>query len=254
VIEIPSKRYERTDVCYLTKPEIDALLQAPDRTTWLGRRDHALLLTAITTGLRVSELAALRVTDVTLDTTARVQVLGKRRKHRTTPLKAETAAALRDWLHERHGEPLDPVFPTRQGQPLSHDAVSKLLAKHTTQAATPCPSLVAKRVTPHVLRHTNAMLLQAQHVDIATIALWLGHESIKTTYIYQHADNQLKQEAIDRTAPLGTPPGRYQPPDSLLAFLESLTIMPTSRQHQPGPKQGKQTSKTTPVGITGRSR
>jgi integrase/recombinase XerD len=253
VIEIPSKRYDRTDVCYLAKPEIDALLQTPDRTSWLGRRDHALLLTAITTGLRVSELVALRITDVTLDTTPRVQVLGKRRKQRTTPLKAETAGVLRDWLHERQGEPHDPVFPTRQGHPLSHDAVSKLLTKHTTQAAARCPTLAAKRVTPHVLRHTNAMLLQAERVDIATIALWLGHESIKTTYIYQHADNKLKQEAIDRTAPLGTPPGRYQPPDSLLAFLEALTIMPTSHQHQPHSTQGKRASRHATVGITGRS-
>ena len=239
VIEIPSKRHDHTDVCYLTKPEIDALLHTPDRTSWLGRRDHALLLTAITTGLRVSELVALRITDITLDTAAHVHVLGKRRKHRTTPLKAETSRVLRDWLHERQGEPHDPVFPTRQGQPLSHDAVSKLLTKHATQAAAHCPSLATKRVTPHVLRHTNAMLLQAERVDIATIALWLGHESIKTTYIYQHADNKLKQEAIDRTAPLGTPPGRYQPPDSLLAFLEGLTIMPTSQQPKPASMQRK---------------
>ena len=189
---------------------------------------------------------------MTLGTTAHVQVLGKRRKHRTTPLKAETASVLRDWLHERQGEPHDPVFPTRHGQPLSHDAVSKLLAKHTTRAATSCPSLATKRVTPHVLRHTNAMLLQAERVDIATIALWLGHESIKTTYIYQHADNKLKQEAIDRTAPLGTPPGRYQPPDSLLAFLESLTIMPTQPTTNP-PLCRENEHHRPPVGITGQS-
>jgi integrase/recombinase XerD len=150
VIEIPSKRYDRTDICYLTKPEIDALLDAPDPTTWLGRRDHALLLTAITTGLRVSELVTLRITDVTLGTTPHVQVLGKRRKQRTTPLKAETASVLRDWLHERQGDPHDPVFPTRHGRTLSHDAVSKLLTKHITQAAASCRSLAAKRVTPHV--------------------------------------------------------------------------------------------------------
>jgi integrase/recombinase XerD len=153
VIEIPSKRYDRTDICYLTKPEIDALLDAPDPTTWLGRRDHALLLTAITTGLRVSELVTLRITDVTLGTTPHVQVLGKRRKQRTTPLKAETASVLRDWLHERQGDPHDPVFPTRHGRTLSHDAVSKLLTKHIAQAAASCRSLAAKRVTPHVLRH-----------------------------------------------------------------------------------------------------
>jgi integrase/recombinase XerD len=189
VIEIPSKRYERNNVSYLAKDEIDALIATPDRTTWRGRRDHALLLTAISTGLRVSELVALRVADVSLSTGPHIRVWGKGRKERTTPLKAETVAVLREWLHERQGEAGDPVFPTRQGRPLSQDAVSKLLAKHTAQAATRCPSLAAKRVSPHVLRHTNAMLLQAERVDIATIALWLGHESIKTTYIYQHADD-----------------------------------------------------------------
>jgi integrase/recombinase XerD len=222
VIEIPSKRYERNDVTYLTKPEIDALLAAPDQTSWLGRRDHALLLTMITTGLRVSELVTLHIADVTLNTSRCLRVHGKGRKNRATPLKSETAAVLRGWLHERQGQAEDPLFPTRQGHPLRRQTVSLLLAKHTHTAAAACPSLATKRVSPHVLRHTNAMLLQAERVDIATIALWLGHESIKTTYIYQHADNQLKQEAIDRTAPIDTPPGRYQPPDRLLGFLESL--------------------------------
>jgi integrase/recombinase XerD len=240
VIEIPSKRYDRTDVTYLTEPEIDAVLAAPNRTTWLGRRDHTLMLTAVTTGLRVAELIALRIGDVTTSPTGHIRVLGKGRKNRTTPLKAETATVLSDWLHERQGDPNDPVFPTRQGRALSQDAVTKLLAKHTSTAADHCPSLAGKRVTPHILRHTNAMLLQAEHVDIATIALWLGHESIKTTYIYQHANQDLKQEAIDRTATIGTPPGRYQPPDTLLAFLDSLTIIPTSQPPQPAQKQGKQ--------------
>jgi integrase/recombinase XerD len=162
------------------------------------------------------------------------------RKNRTTPLKAETASVLAEWLNERQGEPDDPVFPTRQGRALSQDAISKLLVKHTSTAADHCPSLARKRVTPHILRHTNAMLLQAQRVDIATIALWLGHESIKTTYIYQHANQALKQEAIDRTATIGTPPGRYQPPDTLLAFLDSLTIIPTSQPPQLSRQQGKQ--------------
>jgi integrase/recombinase XerD len=239
VIEIPSKRYDRTDVSYLTTIEIDALLQAPDQATWFGRRDHALLLTAITTGLRLSELVGLTIDDVTTGPVGHIRVLGKGRKRRTTPLKTETATTLREWLHERQGDPRDPVFPTRQGRALSHDAVGKLLNKHLAKATLRCRSLAGKRVTPHVLRHTNAMLLQAQRVDIATIALWLGHESIKTTYIYQHANQALKQEAIDRTAPLGTPPGRYQPPDALLAFLDDLTIMPTNSPSQPASKQGK---------------
>lgn len=239
VIEIPSKRYDRTDVSYLTQPEIDSLLRAPDQATWLGRRDHALILTAITTGLRVAELIALTVGAVTTSPTGHIRVLGKGRKNRTTPLKAETARVLDEWLHERQGDPNDPAFPTRQGRALSQDAITKLLTKHTATAALECPSLTGKRVTPHILRHTNAMLLQAQRVDIATIALWLGHESIKTTYIYQHANQNLKQEAIDRTATIGTPPGRYQPPDTLLAFLDSLTIIPTSQPPRPPQHPGK---------------
>jgi len=245
VIEIPTKRHETNTVSYLTNPEIEALLAAPDQTSWLGRRDHALLLTTITTGVRVSELTALRVGDVSLSTGAHIRIHGKGRKQRSTPLKAETAVALREWLCERDGEAEDSLFPTRQGRPLSRDAVARLLAKHAAVAAAHCPSLATKQLSPHVLRHTNAMLLQAQRVDIATIALWLGHESIKTTYIYQHADNALKQQAIDRTAPIGTPPGRYQPPDTLLAFLESLTIMPTSRRHQPAHEQGKRATPKT---------
>ena len=149
--------------------------------------------------------------------------IGKGRKERTTPLKAETATALTTWLHERQGDD-----PTTHCSPPDKDDRSAAtpsrccVTKHAHTAAASCPSLATKHVTPHTLRHTNAMLLQAEHVDIATIALWLGHESIKTTYVYQHADNALKQQAIDRTATIGTPLGRYQPPDRLLAFLESL--------------------------------
>ncbi|MCA1701662.1 MAG: site-specific integrase, partial [Actinobacteria bacterium] len=222
VMAIPSKRYERNNVCYLAAGEIKALLAAPDRASWLGRRDHALLLLAIQTGLRVSELTTLRVCDTALSTGAHVRCRGKGRKERCTTLTRETVAVLRQWLKERQGQPDDPLLPTRQGRPLSRDAVELLVAKHAAAAAAACPSLKTKRVTPHVLRHTNAMLLRAAEVDIATIALWLGHESTKTTHIYEHADPALKERAIARTAPLGTRPGRYRPPDTLLAFLEGL--------------------------------
>ncbi len=180
------------------------------------------LLTLIQTGLRVSELTNLGVRDLTLGAAAHVQVTGKGRKRRTVTLTRETSAVLGKWLKERQGQPTDPLFPTRQGAPLSRDAVELLLAKYTAAAAITCPTLGAKHVTPHVLRHTNAMLLQANGVDIATIALWLGHENITTTQIYQHADPALKEAALARTAPLGAKPGRYQPPDRLLAFLEAL--------------------------------
>ena len=222
VIEIPAKRYERALICYLDLDEIKALLAAPDRTSWLGRRDHAMLLTAIQSGLRVSELVALRVGDVSLSTGAHLRVTGKGRKERCATLTQETVAVLREWMRERDGEPGQPLFPTRRGGALTTRAVALLLDKHTVTASTACPSLRGKRVTPHVLRHTNAMLLRAEKIDILTIALWLGHESTKSTEIYLHADNKLKQQAIERTTPTGTPPGRYQPPDALLAFLDRL--------------------------------
>ena len=222
VMAIPTKRHERATVSYLDLDEIKALLAAPDRSTWLGRRDRALLLLMIQTGVRVSELVGLRIRDVQLDIAPHCRVTGKGRKKRATTLTAETVAVLRQWLKERKGNPDDPLFPTRQGQPLSRYTVGALLSKHAATATANCPSLAAKRVTPHTLRHTNAMLLRAKDVDIATIALWLGHESSETTRIYEHADPALKEKAIAKTASLGAKPGRYRPSDALLAFLEGL--------------------------------
>jgi integrase/recombinase XerD len=222
VLAIPGKRTDDTIVCFLTRPEIDALLASPDRATWLGRRDHALLLLAIQTGLRVSELTALRCQDVELGTGARVDCLGKRRKERCTPLTSQTIAVLRTWIRERDGQPDSPLFPSLRGTPLSRDAVARLTAKHAATAQHGCPSLRAKHVTPHVLRHTTAMALLHAGVDTAVIALWLGHESLETTRKYLHADLALKERALARTTPPATTPGRYQPPDPLLAFLESL--------------------------------
>jgi integrase/recombinase XerD len=222
VMAIPFKRHERHDVSYLNLDEIKALLAAPDRSTWLGRRDHAILLTAVLTGVRVTELITLRIDDVSLSTGAHASVTGKGRKKRTVTLTRETVAVLRQWLKERQGQPDDPLFPARRGAQLSRDAVERLVTKHATAAARDCRSLKNKRVTPHTLRHTNAMLLRARDTDTATIALWLGHDSTKTTSIYEHADPALKEQAIARIAPLGTKPGRYRPSDALLAFLEGL--------------------------------
>ena len=222
VMAIPTKRYERNTVTYLDRDEIAALLAAPDKHTWLGRRDHALLTLMIQTGVRVSELTSLRVGDVHLGTGSHIRVLGKGRKRRATTLTGETVKILRAWTKERQGQPEEPLFPTRQGQTLSRYTVGVIVVKHTATATTACSSLQSKRVTPHTLRHTNAMLLRAKGVDIATIALWLGNESTQTTHIYEHADPALKEQAIARTAPLGTKPGRYRPSDALLAFLESL--------------------------------
>lgn len=222
VMAIPTKRHESSIVSYLDLDEIKALLSVPDPFTWLGRRDHALLVLMIQTGVRVSELTGLRVGDVHLGTGAHIRITGKGRKKRATTLTGETVNVVRAWLKERGGEADDPLFPTRQGRPLSRYTVGVVVSKHAAAAAAGCSSLKTKRVTPHTMRHTNAMLLRSKGVDIATIALWLGHSSTQTTHIYEHADPALKEQAIARTAPLGAKPGRYRAPDALLAFLESL--------------------------------
>lgn len=223
VLAVPAKRAARTQVCFLSREELEALLAAPDRGTWHGRRDHVLMLLAAQTGLRVSELIRLTADDVHLGTGPHVQCTGKGRKQRCTPLTAQTAGHLARWLSERHPEPHDPVFCTRPGSPLSADAVARLLAKHAATAARNCASLRAKAVTPHTLRHSAAMTLLHGGVDVTVIALWLGHESPQTTRIYLHADMALKEQALARTTPLDTPgAGRYTAPDSLLAFLSQL--------------------------------
>ncbi len=223
VLAIPAKRHDRAIICFLTDDEVDALLAAPNPDTRLGHRDHALLLTGIQTGLRVSELAALSWADVALGTGPHLRCHGKGRKERITPLTSHTVTVLADWHAEVGPSPDDPVFPSRrQSSQLSTDGIAAIVARHTNTATTSCPSLGTKNVTPHVLRHTCAMRLLAVGVDITIIALWLGHESVETTQIYLHADLAVKKRAIARTAPIGTRPGRYQPPDTLLAFLDSL--------------------------------
>jgi integrase/recombinase XerD len=222
VLAIPGKRFERGIVEFLEEEEVEALLGAPDPATWIGRRDRAILLVAIQTGLRVSELTALRRQDVTLGTGAHLCCQGKGRKLRCTPLRRDVARVLEAWLRERSAPPDDPVFPASRGGRLSEDAVERLVAKHVTAAQQRCPSLAGKRVTPHTLRHTTAMQLLRHGVDRSVIALWLGHESIETTQIYLHADLRLKEQALARTAPSGLAPGRYRPDDAVLAFLESL--------------------------------
>jgi site-specific recombinase XerD len=222
VLAMPSKRYDRKSIEFLDRSQIDALLAAPDLSTWTGRRDRTLLMVAIQTGLRVSELIGLRCQDVVLGAGAHVSCVGKGRKHRGTPLRQDVAAVVAAWLRERAGQPVDPVFPSRRGSPLSRDAVEQLVTRHATAAHKHCPSLQRKKVTPHLLRHTAAMELLQHGVDRSVIALWLGHESVETTQAYLHADLRLKERALERTTPLGLRPGRYQPDDQLLAFLETL--------------------------------
>lgn len=222
VLAIPAKRFDRTLVTYLTPEEVDALLTSPDRGTWVGRRDHALLLVAVQTGLRASELTSLTCGDVHLGTGAYVSCHGKGRKDRITPLTAGTVAVLRVWLAERDGQPSDPLFPTRRGHRMSRDALERRLARYTTIAASSRPSLATRKITAHVLRHTAAMQLLHAGVDATVIALWLGHERVDTTQVYLQADLAIKDRALARTTPVDTPIGRYLPTDSLLAFLESL--------------------------------
>ena len=222
VLAVPSKRQHRPLVCFLDREEIEALLAAPDQTHWTGRRDHTVLLVLTQTGLRVSELTGLAVQDVHLDTGAHVFCRGKGRKDRATPLTSQTVQVLHSWLAERRGHGPDPLFPTRRGGPLSSDAVERLVAKHAITAANHCPSLHAKTVTPHVLRHSAAMALLRAGVDITVIALWLGHESPTTTRVYLHADLAMKEQALARTTPPDITPGRYHAPDTLLAFLNDL--------------------------------
>ncbi len=222
VLAIPSKRFERGIVVFLGDAEIDALVGAPDASTWIGRRDRALLLLAVQTGLRVSELIALRRQDVALGQGAHVRCIGKGRKLRATPVRRDVEKVLEAWVRERPDAPDTPVFSTRHGGRLSADAIEHLVTRHALVATTRCASLAVKHVTPHTLRHTAAMQLLQRGVDRSVIALWLGHESIETTQMYLHADLALKEKALARTSPTGITPGRYRPDDALLAFLEAL--------------------------------
>jgi site-specific recombinase XerD len=222
VLAIKSKRSAKKPVGFLTQPEMEALLAAPDQTTWSGRRDRTLLLVAVQTGLRVSELIGLRCQDVALGTGAHVRCTGKGRKTRCIPLRKETITALRHWIRERKGQPDDALFPNARGQSLSRDGVEYMLTKHTAVASRKCPSMKSKRVSPHVLRHSTAMQLLQHGVDRSVIALWLGHESMETTQMYLHANLELKEQALAKTQPLTGKLRRYRPPDQLLAFLQSL--------------------------------
>ena len=222
VLNIPAKRHHRTDLTYLTASEVTALLNAPDLNTPAGRRDHAMIQLAVTTGLRVSELTALTPQDLHLGIGPHVACTGKGRKRRITPLDQPTVTTMRRYLASLAAEPAV-LFPTRTGTPMSTDAVARRLTHHVAAAARSAPTLGAKNVTPHTLRHTAAMRLLHAGIDTTVIALWLGHQSVETTQIYVHADMSIKERALARTGPTGIKPGRYKPPsDKLLAFLQGL--------------------------------
>lgn len=222
VLAIPAKRFTRALVPFLTRQEVDALLAAPDQHIWSGRRDHALLLLAVQTGLRLSELTSLRREDLHFGTGAHVRVIGKGRKERCTPLSKSTRTVLAAWVGELPRAEKQPLFPNARGGQLSAHGVHYLLHKHVAAATAECSSLKNKRVSPHVLRHTTAMDLLQAGIDCSVIALWLGHESVETTQVYLDANLALKQEVLDRTTPPNGKPGRYRPDDRLLAFLKGL--------------------------------
>lgn len=222
ILAIPQKRYQKKMIEFLHREEIEALVAAPDLTNWIGRRDRTILLVFVQTGLRVSELTSLCPNSVVLGAGAHVRCEGKGRKCRCTPLRRDAVTAVRAWLDEQRPGPGDPLFPSLRGGRISTDAVERLVAKHANAASSSCPSIAEKRVTPHVLRHSAAMALREQGVDLSVIALWLGHESIETTQMYLHADIRLKEQALARTAPIEGAPGRFKPDDDLMAYLDSL--------------------------------
>lgn len=222
VLAMPNRRYERRPIAFLEPAEIEALLAAPDTSSWIGRRDRTLLMLAIQTGLRVSELIGVRCGDIELGTGAHVRSEGKGRKQRATPVRRDVVSMLAAWMKEQAGRPDDPLFPAASGSRLSRDAVERLVTKYATAARGRCPSLGRKKVTPHVLRHSAAMELLRHGVDRSVIAMWLGHESMNTTQVYLHADLRMKEAALACTAPTGARPRRYRPTDTLLAFLEGL--------------------------------
>jgi len=221
VLAIPYKRQTRPMVAFLSHEEIEAVLAAPGTSTWLSRRDHALLTLAFQTGLRLSELTSLDRSAIAFGPGAHVRCRGKGRKDRSTPLTTGTAAVLRAWLKEP-GPVTEVLFPNARGGRLSADSVQYLVRKYTQVAAVRCTTLRGKRVSPHVLRHSAAMELLAAGVDSSVIALWLGHESVNTTQIYLHAHLALKEAALARTTPPNVRPGRFRPDDQLLAFLSAL--------------------------------
>lgn len=222
VLDIPPKRFDKRTVTFLTGEEVDALLSAPDTRRWEGRRDKTMLALTVQTGLRVSELTGLNRDDITLGDGAAVRCEGKGRKQRAVPLNRAVQDLLRSWLNERADRGGAPLFCTRTGRRLTRDAVAQRLNTHAQTAAETCPSLLEKRVHPHVLRHSCAMSLLQAGVDTTVIALWLGHAGVRSTDAYVHADMTIKEKALARTTLTGVRPGRYQPTDKILAFLERL--------------------------------
>jgi site-specific recombinase XerD len=222
VLSIPPKRHQKRQISFLTEQESQALIAAPDLGRWEGRRDQAILTLTLQAGLRVSELIALNLADIQLGTGAHLRCEGKGRKQRAVPLTGPAQKVIAAWMTERGGLPDDPLFCTRTGRRLSRDAIEQRITTHAVTAARSCPSLAGKQLHPHVLRHSCAMALLQAGVDTTVIALWLGHADVRSTQPYLHADLTIKEKALALVTPADVKPGRYKPPDQLLAFLEGL--------------------------------
>jgi site-specific recombinase XerD len=222
VLATPRKRYTRRLISFLTRSEVEALLSAPDKRNWTGRRDHALMLLTVQTGLRLAEVTGLTRRNLTLGRAAYLQVIGKGRKERAVPLCRPVAAVLTAWLDEPRMDGSDLIFPSVRGGRLSADAVEHLLGKHVAVASKVCPSIAKKRITFHCLRHTMAMDLLHAGVEQNAIALWLGHESVETTQMYLDADLVLREKILAKMTDIDSKPGKYRPPGQLLSFLNQL--------------------------------
>ncbi len=221
ILSIPCKRYTRRNICFLQPDEVSALQSGPDLSQWVGRRDQAILILAIQTGLRVSEITSLKVEDVILSNGPYVKCQGKGRKERCTPLTKNTTRILRSWLKER---PVDSeyFFTTSLGKKLSSDAIQARVKIYAQKAAQKCPSIAKKRITPHVLRHTAAMQLLQSGVDRSIISLWLGHESYETTQMYLSADLKIKEKIIEKVKYVNGRNTRFKPTNDIFLFLKTL--------------------------------
>jgi len=222
VLAVPVKRYERPLIGYVSREEIQAILQAPDENTWSGQRDRVLFATMYNTGARVSELIGMRVSDLTISESAAIRIHGKGRKLRTVPIWKSTARQLKQWLTVAALAHDQSLFPNRRGVQLTRTGITDRLTLATQRAATTCASLNGQRVTPHIVRHSTAMHLLQSGIDITIIALWLGHESSATTHGYIAADLAMKESAMGSLEPPDQGCIRFKPSDELLRFLDTL--------------------------------
>lgn len=216
---IPSKRHDQALVRHLTIDEVRAILDAPNIATRLGIRDRAMLHLCFAGGLRVSELVALPLENISLQRTASIRVFGKGRRERCLPLWKETAADLRAWMAVRGSPPVPELFVNAEGTAMTRAGFEYILDKHTCSARKSCPSLTGRSVSPHQLRHSCALTMLKATRDIRKVALWLGHADIRTTEIYLRVDPSEKLEAVEAVVPLGLRRGRFKAPDALITSL-----------------------------------